>query len=505
MLNLGNEWLTVSAPATIANVGPGFDVLGIAVKNIEDVGSNQEPTLLGDIVHIRKSKGRKPLTIREVYVNGVADPTLTKDVCENVVGVAALDVISKTGDVGSLEIILEKMPFRGSGMGSSSASVVAGAYAALIMCGSEYKQRIAETVVRCEVGKHPDNVLAALFGGVVASFGLTEDQSRMENLYNLDIINLKEALCFLKGSDSDVEGVLKELQKTNNTDIQMVLGYFEKARGNLRSNRIRGGQAEQNYIRLLDALGQKAQIYKNEVIQAAIDELKQKGRQDLLSTIALLKEKGIKEIGMDLLKAERYEKRMVEREKIDSDNAQIYQKNILIRLFEESLSKKLKEYSPQRIDLDYRKLSIPDEVYNKFYFVLIKPDISISTVEARKLINRTPALANVVANARSLTKLIACLYEGDLKEFGDAVCKDRIVEPARAPLIPGYYKVKDTALRLGAYGFNISGSGPTCFAVTDGIDKARSIANGCMKEFRQAGLRSSAYICRVDSEGARRI
>ena len=75
-LDLNGEWTSVAAPATIANVGPAFDVLGIAVRNIEDVDRDRV-TYLGDVVHIRRTQAGRSLTIRGIYVNGISDPTLT--------------------------------------------------------------------------------------------------------------------------------------------------------------------------------------------------------------------------------------------------------------------------------------------------------------------------------------------------------------------------------------------------------------------------------------------
>ncbi|MFN9027481.1 MAG: homoserine kinase, partial [Akkermansiaceae bacterium] len=109
-----NQEIRVFAPATVANVACGYDVLGFAIDSP------------GDEVVVRNSS--KPgLRITEITGDG---GKLPKDPNINTAGVAALDLLKHLGmlDRGIEMEIHKKMPF-GSGLGSSSASAVAGAYA----------------------------------------------------------------------------------------------------------------------------------------------------------------------------------------------------------------------------------------------------------------------------------------------------------------------------------------------------------------------------------------
>ncbi len=63
--------------------------------------------------------------------------------------------------------------------------------------------------------------------------------------------------------------------------------------------------------------------------------------------------------------------------------------------------------------------------------------------------------------------MVAALASGDLALLGRAI-DDRIAEPARAPLLPGFVAAKAAALSAGALGCSISGSGPTAFALRGG-------------------------------------
>ena len=515
MLDFGPEWIRVLAPATIANLGPGFDVLGVAVRNIEDVGSSKEPTLLGDVVHIRKigEEGKAPLVISDIYVNGKKDDSLTTNVHQNVAGAAVLDVLSKMS-APSLDLILEKMPFKGSGMGSSAASVVAGAYAALAVTSRDDKYLITEAVVRCEIGQHPDNVLPSLFGGFGAAYRGIDEVERYRTLFDEDIVLLREAVHIVE-SKSSLDESINELESLGSHRIKSVLQAInEKEQKRKVNNRM------QNLMRLVGELEVKAERYKQVkeynnnlvgdragIMDALIylkqggEGLKREGFRGFPRVLDELKGRGITEIARDIERAELQENWNVK----PDQNRNIELQKRLRSLLNVELKKLLDGYVPQSIELGYQRLNVPESVYDALHFVLVKPDISISTEEARKLINQNPSLKDVVANARNVTRLVTCLYEGNLVGFGKAASEDRIVEPARAPLIPGYYKVKEAALKAGAYGFNISGSGPTCFAITDERDKARYVAGVMMDNFKNAGLESSGFICKVDREGARRV
>ena len=70
---------------------------------------------------------------------------------------------------------------------------------------------------------------------------------------------------------------------------------------------------------------------------------------------------------------------------------------------------------------------------------------------------------------------------------------DAVVEPERAKLIPGYWRVKKNALAAGAEGVAISGAGPTMIAIVDEkIATAVEVAE-VMKE----GFEDEGIICRA--------
>lgn len=135
-------------------------------------------------------------------------------------------------------------------------------------------------------------------------------------------------------------------------------------------------------------------------------------------------------------------------------------------------------------------------------FVLAMPEYELPTQKARGVVPTTVSLQQHVANSGNLGALVAGICTGDTRLLGRAV-QDEIVEPARAPLIPGFQQVKEAALEAGAYGCSISGAGPTVFAVTDDEGRAGRIAEAMRAAFASAGLKSRTHVGRVDAEGAR--
>lgn len=147
----------VFAPATVANVACGFDVLGFAIE------------APGDEVVARHSD--KPgLRIAKITGDG---GKLPKDVEKNTAGVAALDFLRHLGmsDRGIELEIHKKMPF-GSGLGSSAASAVAGVYAVNKLIGEPLaKKQLLPFAMQGEASAdgawHADNVGPSLLGGIV--------------------------------------------------------------------------------------------------------------------------------------------------------------------------------------------------------------------------------------------------------------------------------------------------------------------------------------------------
>lgn len=150
-----NQSIKVFAPATVANVVCGFDILGFAVDEPGDeliMEITNKPGV--NIVSIEGDEGKLPL-----------------NPAKNTVSASVISLLKKLErpDIGFDIKLKKKMPM-GSGLGSSAASAVAGLFAANELLGNPITKEqllpfaMEGEALACGHG-HADNVAPALFGG----------------------------------------------------------------------------------------------------------------------------------------------------------------------------------------------------------------------------------------------------------------------------------------------------------------------------------------------------
>ena len=100
--------------------------------------------------------------------------------------------------------------------------------------------------------------------------------------------------------------------------------------------------------------------------------------------------------------------------------------------------------------------------------------------------------------------LIAGLYTSDYELMGRSL-QDGIVEPLRGPFIPQFDSVKKSALENGALGSGISGSGPSIFALSRGIEIAQKVAAGMCKIYETTGIPYEIHVSKINAEGVKII
>ncbi|MFN8574199.1 MAG: homoserine kinase [Gemmatimonadaceae bacterium] len=127
--------------------------------------------------------------------------------------------------------------------------------------------------------------------------------------------------------------------------------------------------------------------------------------------------------------------------------------------------------------------------------VLAYPRQRLRTSEARAVLPATLPRALALHQAAQVAAIVAALYADDLALLGRAI-DDRIAEPARAPLLPGFAEAKSAALSAGALGASISGAGPTAFALAAGVDAGERIAAAMQGAYRSVGVDADAWITR---------
>ncbi len=157
-----SDSVTAFAPASIGNVGVGFDMLGLALSGAGD-----------RVIACRTENDR--VTVSEVRgLDGELHPYLSTNADENTASIAAQALWDEHGGEGSVELKVHKGVPLQSGMGSSAASAVAAVVAANALLDTPLPTEALmpyalEGEKFASGGMHTDNVAPSLFGGLILS------------------------------------------------------------------------------------------------------------------------------------------------------------------------------------------------------------------------------------------------------------------------------------------------------------------------------------------------
>jgi homoserine kinase len=146
-----------------------------------------------------------------------------------------------------------------------------------------------------------------------------------------------------------------------------------------------------------------------------------------------------------------------------------------------------------------RLLRIP--VPEAWHCTLVHPAQVLETLRARSVLQGAWRLSDFVAQSGNFGLVLAGCFRGDAA-LVRAGLRDVLVEPRRAPLIPGFAGVREAALAAGAMGAGISGAGPSVFAWFESRAAAEAAAPAMQAAFAQAGSASQAYVSPVAGPAA---
>jgi homoserine kinase len=140
-------------------------------------------------------------------------------------------------------------------------------------------------------------------------------------------------------------------------------------------------------------------------------------------------------------------------------------------------------------------------VHPSLRLVFATPAYGVETARARAVLPASVPRAVAVGQASSLAGLVLGLERGD-GALLQAAMVDRVAEPSRIPLYPGYERAREAALGAGAFGVAVSGAGPTLLAIaSEGAAEAVGVA--VVEAYRAAGVVASLHRAGVDARGAR--
>ncbi|NOZ58789.1 MAG: homoserine kinase [Euryarchaeota archaeon] len=142
-------------------------------------------------------------------------------------------------------------------------------------------------------------------------------------------------------------------------------------------------------------------------------------------------------------------------------------------------------YSPLRV----LSLRVPEFLE----YAAVLPEVEVETRRARAVLpGRVPLRAHVL-NLGSASFMVAGIVLGDREAIRTGM-RDEIATPLRSGLIPHFEGLREAALRAGALGLVISGSGPACLALCDSsVSTGEEVAGALADFYRDAGVECSTY------------
>jgi len=152
----------------------------------------------------------------------------------------------------------------------------------------------------------------------------------------------------------------------------------------------------------------------------------------------------------------------------------------------------IRSYQP----LDIISLPFPEEMHA----AIVYPEVDVPTKDARQMIRSKVLLKDAVTQWGNVAGLVSGLFMKDYDLIGRSMT-DILVEPTRSILIPDFYKLRTIAMKAGAVGFGISGSGPSVFALTKDADTANKITEKLKQHLKNISINSLSFVSEVNKRG----
>lgn len=146
--------------------------------------------------------------------------------------------------------------------------------------------------------------------------------------------------------------------------------------------------------------------------------------------------------------------------------------------------------------IDVVQLPIPKELSA----VILHPKIELKTIHAREIIKKNVTMEKAIQQWGNLGAFVSALFNEDYDLMTRSL-KDVIVEPMRSLLIPEFESLKQASIDAGALGFGISGSGPSVFALTKGIDSAEKVSKALDQIISSIGIDYDFHLSKINEQG----
>ena len=150
--------------------------------------------------------------------------------------------------------------------------------------------------------------------------------------------------------------------------------------------------------------------------------------------------------------------------------------------------------------LEILEIPVPDDLY----VTIVHPQIEIKTSEARAILPKKISLQDAITQWSNFGSLIHGLHTNDYQLIKRSL-HDVIIEPHRGKLIPYFNDVKNTILKNGALGCGISGSGPSIFTLSKGLEQSKNVVNAIKKIYSETDMKFNTYVSKINTEGVKII
>lgn len=148
--------------------------------------------------------------------------------------------------------------------------------------------------------------------------------------------------------------------------------------------------------------------------------------------------------------------------------------------------------------LDVTRIPTPSDLY----CTLVHPHLELKTSDSRRVLKATIPMKDAITQWGNIAGLVVGLMKPDYGLIMRSLT-DVVAEPIRSVLIPGFALMKREAIRQGALGCGISGSGPTIFALSTEYTIAQNVGASIQKQFDSFKLKSDVFVSRINSVGAK--
>jgi homoserine kinase len=147
-------------------------------------------------------------------------------------------------------------------------------------------------------------------------------------------------------------------------------------------------------------------------------------------------------------------------------------------------------------------LTIP--VPKKILCVLVHPHLQLETRKSRAALRPEITLKQHVKQSANFGGFLIGCFEENL-ELISVSLKDILIETQRAAMIHGFIAAKEAALKAGALGASISGSGPSVFAWVSSTESGKKVAQALTDSFKNSGTQADSWISPINREGAKLV